>query len=176
MNTSDEYNRTTPQQTNTPGLNSRTILIGILIVAAAVIFLPRLFNTSSAPTTTDTQQSPVDNQPLDPNVNLGQLVLAGGVDRDGCPTDTRSTFEPNESVYVIAQGSDIPQGTSIFVRLYREGQPVEDAPEITADRDYNNSCVNFVFDPEGSAFDPGQYEAEFIINGNQADTISFDVR
>jgi len=175
MNTSNDYNRTTPPS-NTPGLNSRTILIGILIVAAAVIFLPRLFNTSATPTT-DTQQSPVDNQqPLDPNVNLGQIVSAGGVDRDGCPTDSRSTFEPNESIYVVAADSDIPQGTSVFVRLYREGQPIEDAPEITADRDYTNSCVNFVFEPEGSSFDPGQYEAEFIINGNQADTISFNVQ
>jgi len=155
-------------------LNTRTILIGILVVAAAVIFLPRLFNTNTAEPTVN---QPVDNQqPLDPNVNLGQVVSSGGVDRDGCPTDSRTAFEPNESIYVVAQGSDIPQGTSVFVRLYHEGQPLEDAPEITADRDYDNSCVNFVFEPTGIAFDTGQYEAEFIVNGNQADTVSFDVR
>jgi hypothetical protein len=166
---------------NTPnrsGLNTRTILIGILVIAAAVIFLPRLFNTGDNTTVNESPLSPQtdNNQSLDPNVTLGRLVSASGVDRDGCPTDTRSTFEPTEPIYVIAEGSDMPQGTSVFVRLYREGQPIEDAPEITADRDYDNTCVNFVFEPTGSAFDPGQYEAEFIINGNQADTISFDVQ
>jgi hypothetical protein len=96
---------------------------------------------------------------------------------DGCATDPRASFEPVEPVFVVAEGSDIPAGTSVFVRLYHEGTPIEDAPEITADQDYTNSCVNFIFEPsQGTTFDQGNYQAEFIINGNPANTVDFEVR
>jgi len=164
--------------TNSP-LSGRTLLIGLVVVVAALFLIPRLFNTN---TTTPIQptsqpQSDVDSQTeFDPNVTLGQLVSAGNVDRDGCPTDARTSFETNEAIFVVAPGSDMPSGTNVFARLYRDGDPIEDAPEIVADRDYTNSCVYFTFEPDGSAFEPGQYEAEFIINGNPADTIQFSVR
>lgn len=161
------------------GNNRNLLLIGLIVLVGALFLIPRLFNTGdTANDTTVDQQRPVDNtgnQP-DPNINLGRLTAAGAVDRDGCPVESRSSFEPTEPIYVVAQNSSIPAGTSVFVRLYREGTPIEDAPEITADRDYNNTCVNFVFEPTGSAFDPGQYEAEFIVNGNQADVVRFEVR
>ncbi len=165
-----------PTNTNSL-LSGRTLLIGLIVVIGAIILLPRLFNTNNSTETINEPQTGVDNQTqFDPNVNLGQLVSTGSVDRDGCALDTRTSFETNEDIYVVAQGSDVPTGTNVFARLYREGQPIEDAPEIVADRDYTNSCVYFVFEPEGSPFNPGQYEAEFIINGNPADTIQFDVR
>jgi hypothetical protein len=107
---------------------------------------------------------------------LGRVVSASAIDRDGCATDSTSIFGAFEPVYVVAEDSAVPSGTSVFVRLYHEGTPVEDAPEITADQDYDNTCINFVFEPEGAAFDPGSYEAEFIINGNPANTVSFEIR
>ena len=115
-------------------------------------------------------------QNLGTGINLGRVVSATGIDRDGCPVEITSTFEASESVYVIAEGSDVPRGTTVFVRLYHDGQPIEDAPEITADQDYNNTCINFVFEPEGSNFDPGNYEAEFIINGIPTESASFEIR
>jgi hypothetical protein len=134
-----------------------------------------LFNTGNVSDETsrdDNQQS----EPLDTDIALGRVVSASSIDRNGCATQTSSTFDASEPVYVIAEGSDVPRGTSVFVRLYREGTPIEDAPEITADQDYNDTCINFIFEPEGAAFDPGQYEAEFIINGNTADSVSFEIQ
>jgi hypothetical protein len=157
-------------------LDSRTIIIAIIVVIAAIFVLPRLFNTSNIednPTQTDNES---EGAPLDANVALGPIVSAIGIDRNGCATETTSTFEDSDSVYVVAEDSDVPSGTSVFVRLYHEGTPIEDAPEITADQDYDNTCINFVFEPEGAAFDPGSYEAEFIINGNPANSISFEIQ
>jgi len=155
-------------------LNSRTIIIGIIVVILAIFVLPRLFNTNNV------NNTPVDNnagsQSVDDNIQLGRVLSASGIDRDGCATDTTSTFESSQPVYVVAEDSSVPRGTTVFVRLYHDGQPIEDAPEITADQDYNNTCINFVFEPEGSNFDPGNYEAEFIINGIPTESASFEIR
>lgn len=155
-------------------LNSRTIVIGIIIVIVAIFVLPRLFNTDNVDNTPADDSA--GSQTVDENIDLGRVVSASSIDRDGCATDTTASFEVTEPVYVVAEDMNVPRGTSVFVRLYHEGQPVEDAPEITADQDYNNTCINFIFEPEGSAFDPGSYEAEFIINGNPADSVSFEIR
>jgi hypothetical protein len=163
-------------------LDSRTIIIGLLIIAAAIFVLPRLFDTSRVNDTNppDTIQDnggqTRDSQPADSNADLGRVVSASSVNRDECPTNTTSTFEANQPIYVVAQDSSVEAGTTVFVRLYHEGQPIEDAPEITADRDYNDTCISFVFEPEGAAFEDGSYEAEFIVNGNKSDSVAFEVR
>lgn len=154
-------------------LDGRTIVIGLLLIVAAVIFLPRLFNTGgdNIPETNNTGD-------LDPNeaVEIGSPVTALAIDRDGCPTQTTSTFEPADEVYVVAPNSDVPTDTEVFVRLYHNDTPVEDAPQIVADQDYNNTCINFVFEPVDGGFDPGSYEAEFIINGNPGPSVNFVIR
>lgn len=164
-------------------LDRRTIIIGIVIIAAIFLIGPRLFNTNNT----------ADNTPLplptrqntggvlggnnSDNIDIGNVVTTSAVDINGCPTDSRADFEPGEQVYVVAEDSDFPAGTSVFVRLYHDGTPLEDAPEIQADRDYTNSCVNFIFEPTaGQEFDSGDYQAEFIVNGNSADTVNFEVR
>jgi hypothetical protein len=162
-------------------LDSRTIIIGIVIIAAVFLIGPRLFNRDNTqvdlPTNQDSGIPGVDSNTVSDNIEIGNVVTTSAVDMNGCPTDLRADFEPGEQVYVVAENSDFPAGTSVFVRLYHEGAALEDAPEIQADRDYNNSCVNFIFEPTfGQAFDPGNYQAEFIVNGNSADTVNFEVR
>jgi len=158
-------------------LDKRTIVIGIIIIIAVFLIGPRLFNTDNVTPTPDNQVDNRSGQAVDDNIQLGQVVSAQNIDRDGCPVNATTSFETSESVYVVAENSDVPSGTSVFVRLYHEGTPVEDAPEITADQDYTNSCINFVFEPSnGASFDPGTYEAEFIINGNPAESVSFEIR
>jgi hypothetical protein len=163
----------------------RSLLIIGLIVVAAIIFLPRLFNTGNAPTTAPSDQN--FNQPVNPpaqnngntssSAQLGPVVAAAQVDRDNCPVNTSSTFSGNQSINVVAQNSSVAQGTTVFVRLYRDGQPVEDAPQITADQAYRNSCISFVFQPRsGTTFDAGNYEAQFIVNGNPGPSVQFQVR
>jgi hypothetical protein len=153
-------------------LDGRTIIIGILLLVGAVIFLPRLFNTD----TTNEPGSVVYEDPqTTEGIAIGQPVSAVSVDRDGCPTQTTASFDVNEDVFVVAPNSDIPSGTSVFVRLYQNGAPVEDTTEIMADQNYTNTCLNFQFEPIDGPFDPGQYEAEFIINGNPGPTVSFEM-
>ena len=155
-------------------LDGKTIAIGLLILVAAVIFLPRLFNTGA--TNVEEPTSQPQNQAEDSNILLGNPVSAAAVDRDGCPVDTTDTFRPSEDIYVVAPSSDIPAGTAVFVRLYHENTPIEDAPEIQADQDYQNTCINFVFEPDDGPFDTGSYEAEFYVNGNAAESVQFEVR
>jgi hypothetical protein len=159
-------------------LDGRTIGIGLLILIAAVIFLPRILNpgTTTSPDNLNPGDQVYEDDQTGGNIRLGQAVLSPAVDRDGCPVETASSFDATDEFYVVAPNSDIPAGTSVFVRLYHEDTPVEDAPEITADQDYTNTCINFVFEPADGSFDTGNYQAEFFVNGNPAQSINFDIR
>jgi hypothetical protein len=106
---------------------------------------------------------------------LGQMYTALEVDQDGCPVETAGEFYSDESIYAGVDESTIPAGTSIFMRLYHEGQPVEDTDVLEADQDLR-TCLWFEFTPTGAAgFEPGNYEAELFVNGNSADAITFEV-
>jgi hypothetical protein len=166
------------------------LIIGLVVIVAVLFIIPRVTpNPSSTPTATpiptssqsqssgQNSSSGTSNNSSTSGVELGRIVTSTSVDRDNCPVNPATTFEPVEQVYVVAQDSNIPAGTSVFVRLYLNNQAIEDAPEITADQDSTNSCVSFVFEPEtGARFEAGQYEAEFIVNGNAADSVQFQIR
>lgn len=173
---------------NQPKFDTRVLLIiGLIVIVGILFIIPRLNQGSAGeqiPTSIPNNPAapPLDggqssNSGNNSGIRLGTIVAATSVDRDGCPVNPATTFEPVQQVYIVAQNSYIPAGTSVFVRLYLNNQPIEDAPEITADQDYNNSCVNFVFEPEsGARFQAGQYEAEFIVNGNSAGSTQFQIR
>jgi hypothetical protein len=161
-------------------LSKQTIIIGVIIFIAAMFFLPRILggndNENNQDTPSNTANEDNGNDNAADNIDLGEVVSAGGVDRDGCAVDIASDFDTTDSIYIVAESGDFPEGTAIFVRLYRGDSPLEDSPEITADQDYNNACVNFVFEPEaGAEFDTGDYEAEFYINGNPAESVKFEI-
>ncbi|NJO83302.1 MAG: hypothetical protein HC828_11100 [Blastochloris sp.] len=160
-------------------LNGSVIGIILLVVVAAVIFLPRLLDRGQpeADLTNDRSNEIVDNDNIEnTDYALGNPIVATEVDRDGCPTQTEETMAGNQDIYVVAPSSDVAAGTTIFVRLYHEGQPIEDAPEIRADQDYDNTCINFIFEPIDGPFDEGTYEAEFFVNGNSAESVTFEVQ
>jgi hypothetical protein len=160
-------------------LNRNTMIIGAIILIGAIYFLPKILgnnNSNNSNNNNNTTSNSATSTP-DATANLGQIVTAKAVDRDGCPVDSTTTFGTSGPINVVAQGSQVQQGTTIFVRLYYQGNPIEDLPAITADQDYNNTCINFVFEPtQGAAFQPGQYEAEFVVNGNQSDSVTFQVQ
>lgn len=169
------------QQTPSIGgikLDGRTIAIGILIILALVVIVPRLFNTNNAtsPTTTTTDDTGYQEGEPATNPSLGTVVTASNVDREGCPTSETTTFDNGDTVYVGVNDSSIPQGTVMFARLSLNGQPIEDTDVITADADY--SCVAFAFDATTSAevLESGDYEAQLFVNGNPGDSVAFTVR
>jgi hypothetical protein len=177
LKTAYEGTKTTGGFMNRVRLDGRTIAIGIIAILFVVLILPRLFGGND---TDRVDNDPVDNgnrgAAVDENIRLGRPVAAYGVDADGCPVDETDDFRASDDIYVVAPDSAIPQDTGVFVRLYRDGDPVEDTREIVSDRDYDSTCINFVFEPVNGSFEPGNYEAQFYVNGNAADTVSFEVR
>jgi len=120
------------------------------------------------------QQVNQDNA-ADAGIVFGNVVVSESVDRDGCAVNTTSSFNSDTSqFYVVAEESTIPANTEVFVRLYRDGQPVEDLPPITSADSFENTCINFVFEST-STFESGNYEAEFIVNGNPMNSVQFEI-
>lgn len=166
--------------------DQRTAII-IVAIMAAIVLIPALTNGGGGVPTGDVD--PDVNSPRSStgggtlpesaqrDVRLGEVVSATEVDRDGCAAQRSSVFDDDDAIYIVASGSRIPEDTAIFVRLYYENDPINDSNEIVADRDYENTCINFVFDNTGAGFDIGGYEAEFVINGNlSGETVNFEVR
>jgi hypothetical protein len=143
------------------------LLIVILALFGGVGFLMPVTNTS---------MSVVDVIPTTmPSAQLGDLTAALSLDADGCPVEPSTTFADISQFFVAAPDSAIPAGTTLFVRLLRDGTPLEDSALLTADRDYQNVCVNFQFSLPSGNFDPASYEAILIVNGSEVDSISLTI-
>jgi len=168
----DPNSGTTPSTRGIP--KGSTIVIVIVVIVAAILILPRLLGGGDA---TVAPLNPNDGGTTftDDGIQLGQIVASRAVDRDGCPTSTTNNFQSGDSIYVVAPGSAVSAGTSVFARLYYENQPVEDARAIDANEAYSNTCINFVFEPLNGAFQRGSYEAEFFVNGNAAGSTQFNI-
>jgi len=154
--------------------DTRTIII-ILVVLGVLFLILRGQGQSSEPTPTATPQPVAQADSSSSTIQLGQLVTALSVDRDGCPGEVSTRFAPDDSIYVVARETDIPQGTAVFARLYFDNEAIEDTSEIVADSDLPATCINFVFEHD-QGFEAGSYEAEYFVNGNPAASVSFTVR
>lgn len=160
-------------------LNGRTIAIIAVVIIGAVVLLPQLFGNNNAGPDTSVPAGEVN--PRDTTINtedgieLGQVVATTNLDRNGCAVDNVGTFPAGtELIYVVAEDSEIAEGTDVFVRWYYEGQVYEESDEITADQDYTSTCVGFSLEADTiNSLREGDYEAEFIVNGNPANTVDF---
>jgi hypothetical protein len=154
------------------------IIIGVIVVLVILFIGSRLLGgggDAAAPTAApDNNEAPVQEN-SDSGLNLGGVVVAENVDRDGCAVDVADRFGENDTVYAVLEDSSIPEGTRIFARLYRDNEAIEDRDEITADQDYSNVCVSFSFVPE-EPWESGDYEVEIIVNGNPYQAASFTIR
>ena len=160
-------------------LKINPLIIGLVILAGiAFLFIAGLGGNNREVPVTGPQGRGSNSDPRlgDSFGRLGQMYVARDVDRAGCPTDAATQFYPDKSIYVGATRSDIPAGTAVFARLLRDGQPIEDADEITADQDMPDTCLWFAFQPASqNGFDPGNYEAQLFVNGNPVDSMRFTV-
>ena len=155
-------------------LDGKTIAIGALLIIAAVVFLPQILgnnNDSTAPSAATPvpqgQANPRDTTiNTEDGIELGQVVATTNLDRNGCPVDNTSTFPAGtDMLYVVAEDSVVAQGTD------------EESDEITSDQDYTDTCIGFSLEAdEINALRSGDYEAEFIVNGNAANTVDFQVQ
>lgn len=163
------------------GINTNVILFGLLIVGAILVFGPQLMGggaeEDTTPQTVPQDTDTTSSEPIDDGIDLGPIVVAETIDRDGCAVGIDYTLDDVESFYVIAEDSEIAEGTEVFVRLYQNNQAVEDLPAIIANQNYDNTCISFIFESTtGFDFDAGDYEAEFYVNGNSYDSVSFDIQ
>lgn len=159
-------------------LDGRTIAIGIVVLLAVFLIGSQLLGNGSTPETTNSPLSTNAPAPQAADIQVGRVVAATGIDRDGCPVGETNSFAPTDQVYITAINSNVPSGTDVFARLFRDDQPVEDSVVITADQDYTNTCIYFEFEATSSAgsLQTGNYEAQLIVNGNPGPSVDFTVQ
>lgn len=144
----------------------RMLLVGLIALLASGC---ALFNTAAR----ERQQ---ENQPLTKGVTFGQVVTAEGIGENNRPLQTTDTFSSSQDfIYVVAEADHIDEGTTMFARWFRDGEPFEDSSTITADRDYNNTYVEFHLENLQSRMEKGEYSVTLFVNGNPTETAEFTV-
>ena len=153
-----------------------SIALALIVICGLAIFLPRMFGSGDNVDNVNDNVDDAESSGIDENINLGSLVITEEIDTNGCPLDEVNNLENADRFFVVAPNSSLPEGTDVFVRLYRDGVAVEDLPVITANQDYSNTCLNFVFETvDGDDFEEGDYIAEFWVNGNSYSSIEFEI-
>ena len=142
---------------------------GLLLVALLVTGCSLLNNTSSTqnPSTTTS------------GAELGRIVTAESIDtaNHNAPVNETSTFNKlDQAIYAVVEAQRIDPGTTMFARWSRDGTPFEDSKEITADKQYQNTYVEFHLEPINKAIDPGNYTVQVFVNGNPAKQANFTVQ
>jgi hypothetical protein len=161
-------------------LTSGIILLAVVALGIWLVFsLGRtlIWGRADEPPPQTQDGGDILGRPDDPGEQLpalNRIVTARNVDNNGCAVDTTDQFAADEPIYVVVPRSLIPSGTELFVRLSDDRGPVEDTDPIRADREMD-TCVWFVFEPEGRDFAAGRYRAELFVNGQSADRIDFDI-
>lgn len=116
------------------------------------------------------------NEELTQGADLGQVVTAEGVGANNEPVEVTDTFSSSQDfIYVVAEANHIEQGTTMFARWSRDGEPFEDSSAITADRDYTDTYVEFHLENLQDRMETGEYSVQLFVNGNPAETVNFTV-
>jgi len=142
--------------------------IGLLLVSLYVSGCS-LVNSSSG------TQSP---STITTGAELGRIVTAQSIDtaNHNAPVNETSTFNRlNQANYAVVEAQRIDPGTTMFARWSRDGKPFEDSDEIKADKQYQNTYVEFHLEPTNKAIDPGSYTVQVFVNGNPAKQANFTV-
>lgn len=116
------------------------------------------------------------NEEVTQEIELGDIVTAEGIGRDNEPVDETDNFDSSQDfIYVVAEVDFIEEGTTLFARWYRDDEPFEDSAEITADRDYRNTYLEFHLENLENRFEEGDYRVEIYANGNPVGEADFEV-
>lgn len=146
----------------------RTLLY--LILAAAFVLGCGLFNNAAS----ERQEA---NEEIAGGTVFGQVVTAEGIGEQNAPLGVTDQFATSEDfIYVIAEAEQIEEGTTIFARWFRDGEPFEDSTEITADRDYNDTYVEFHLESLEDEIASGDYSVQLFVNGNPVEEVEFSVQ
>ena len=117
-----------------------------------------------------------ENEAITQGVQLGRVVMAEGIGEQNAPVNETDTFSASQDyIYVVAEADSIERGTTMFARWSRAGQPFEDSSELTADRDYTNTYVEFHLENLENSMETGDYSVQLFVNGNPVETVDFQV-
>lgn len=116
------------------------------------------------------------NEQVTQKIDLGQIVTAEGIGNDNAPVNETNDFDASQDyIYVVADVNYIAEGTTLFARWYRDNDPIEDSSEITADRDYEDTYLEFHLQNLESRFEKGDYKVELLANGNVVGEADFQI-
>ncbi|RPI57441.1 MAG: hypothetical protein EHM56_03565 [Chloroflexi bacterium] len=144
---------------------------------AALLLAALLFMTGCSLIDTNIGDFQDDNQGITSGAEFGRVVMAEGIGSGNRPVDVTDVFDSSQDyIYVVLEADYIEAGTTMFARWYREGQPFEDSSQLTADRDYQDTYVEFHLENLGGRMQEGTYSVEIFVNGNPVVEQEFEVR
>jgi hypothetical protein len=108
---------------------------------------------------------------------LGEVVMAEGIGNRNAPVGVTNNFDASQDyIYVVAEAPRIEEGTTMFARWSRDGEPIEDSPELVADRDYTDTYVEFHLENLQAEMETGDYSVQIFVNGNPMEEVEFSVQ
>jgi hypothetical protein len=117
-----------------------------------------------------------ENEQITEGVRLGRVVTAEGIGAENVPVEETDTFSSSQDfIYLVAEADYIEEGTTMFARWFRDDEPIEDSTAVTADRDYQDTYVEFHLENLESRMETGDYSVQLFVNGNPVETVDFRV-
>ncbi len=117
-----------------------------------------------------------ENEPLTSGAQFGEVVTAEGIGANNAPVAVTDSFSASQDfIYVVAEVQSLEAGTTMFARWSRDGEPFEDSAEVTADRDYEDTYVEFHLENLQNNFEDGDYSVQIFVNGNPAEEVEFTI-
>jgi hypothetical protein len=108
---------------------------------------------------------------------LGAFVTAKSIGTGNAPQNVTTTFNSTDTVYAVVQVQQFAQGNRVFARWSVNGSVREDTQEITADRDYSNTYLEFHLQgTNGQPLPTRSWTVQLIINGNPGPLVNFQVQ
>lgn len=118
-----------------------------------------------------------ENEAITKGVDLGRVVMAEGIGQNNAPVEVTDTFNASQDyIYVVAEADFIEEGTTLFARWSRDGEPFEDSTEITADQDYRDTYIEFHLQNLEKTFEKGDYSVQLFVNGNPVEEVDFSIQ
>ena len=117
-----------------------------------------------------------ENEEVTQGIDLGDVVMAEGIGDGNAPVNETDSFSASQDViYVVAEVDFIEEGTTLFARWFRDDQPLEDSSEIVADRDYQDTYLEFHLENLQNRFESGDYSVQILANGNPVAEVDFTI-
>jgi len=150
----------------------------ILFLAVALLLLASNLACICGQCSNPLTQRQQENAPIVSGLDLGEGVMCKGIGANNEHISVTSTLSTSEDIiYVVAKANHIASGTSMYARWSYQGEPFEDTPVITADRDYDNTYVEFHIEPDTiGVLKAGDYTVKIYVNGNPVKTVAFKMQ